>query len=222
MNLESLKTLVRLILSKLGRIKILVDNGHGWNTAGKCSPDSVVKEWHVNRDIAEAEVTYLKGLGFDAELLVPEEYDVSLAERCRRVNYWCNLLGRDHVLMLSVHLNASGRGDWMPGRGWSVWTTVGVTQSDAWAEAVWQRAHVKWPGSSGGLKCISQTKDGDHDYESNFYVLRHTICPAILCEDFFMDNAQDYAYINSATFHYEIAEVLALGTIDYLKQRAGL
>lgn len=222
MNLDSLKTLVRLILSKLGKIKILVDNGHGWNTAGKNSPDHVIKEWHVNRDMAEAVVTFFKGLGLDAELLVPETNDISLAERCRRVNAWCAKLGSKNVLMLSCHLNAAGNGNWMNARGWSVWTTRGVTISDAWAECVWKRANAKWPGGNGGLKTISQTGDGDHDYEENFYILRHSNGPAILCEDFFMDNAQDYAYINSATFHYEIAEVLALGTIDYLKQRAGL
>jgi len=221
-ELELLKNLILLILRKLGRIKILVDNGHGWNTAGKQSPDKVIKEWHVNRDMAEAVVTYFRGLGLDAELLVPETNDISLQERCRRVNAQCAALGKDHVLMLSCHLNASGRGDWMKARGWSVWTTVGLTASDAWAECVWKRADVKWPGGNGGLKTISQTSDGDHDFESNFYILRHTNCPAILCEDFFMDTKADYDYINSASFHYDVSEVLVHGTIDYLRGRAGV
>ena len=222
MTLDELKALVVAILLKLGRIRILIDNGHGWNTAGKQSPDKVIKEWHVNRDIAEVVVTYFRGIGIDTELLVPETEDVSLAERVRRVNAQCAALGSGHVLLLSIHLNAAGHGDWMKARGWSVWTTRGVTKSDAWAECVWQRANAKWPGKGGGLKCIAQTSDGDHDYESDFYILRKTACPAILCEDFFMDNPQDYEAINTPTFHYDVSEVLVAGTVEYLKQRAGL
>ena len=95
-ELELLKNLILLILRKLGRIKILVDNGHGWNTAGKQSPDKVIKEWHVNRDMAEAVVTYFRGLGLDAELLVPETNDISLQESTLQIA----LAIRDEVLDL--------------------------------------------------------------------------------------------------------------------------
>lgn len=222
MDLNYLKTLASSVLSKFGRVRILVDNGHGYNTAGKHSPDKVVKEWHVNRDIAEAVVTLFRGIGMDAELLVPETVDISLGERCRRVNAQCSVLGKDHVLMLSCHLNAAGNGQWMKARGWSVWTTRGVTESDKWAECVWQRANEKWHNGTDGLKTISDTSDGDHDYESDFYILRNTNCPAILCENFFMDNKQDYDYINSPGFHYDVAEVLVTGTMDYLKKKTNI
>lgn len=55
------------------------------------------------------------GLGFDAELLVPKEEDVSLAERFRRVNTWCVVHGMENAICVSIHFNAYGNG--------SVWTS---------------------------------------------------------------------------------------------------
>lgn len=67
-------------------MKILIDNGHGSNTPGKCSPDGRLKEYAYTREIAGRVVFELRKLGIDAELVVKEEVDVPLAERCRRVN----------------------------------------------------------------------------------------------------------------------------------------
>ena len=80
------------------KIKILIDNGHGNNTAGKCSPDKRFREYAWNREIAAKVVHRLKKLGYDVELLVPELYDVSLLERVHRVNVYCQSLGKDNVL----------------------------------------------------------------------------------------------------------------------------
>ena len=33
--------------------------------------------------------------------------------------------------------------------------------------------------------------DGDKDKEANFYVLKNTICPAVLTENFFMTNKEE-------------------------------
>ena len=52
-------------------IKIWIDNGHGDNTPGKCSPDKKFREYAYNREIAAEVVNGLKKLGYDAELLVP-------------------------------------------------------------------------------------------------------------------------------------------------------
>ena len=73
-------------------MKILIDNGHGVNTA-------------------RAIVADCKDLGYDAELLVPEEYDVCLSARCYRANCWCDRLGKRNVLLVSIHVNAAGKGD---------------------------------------------------------------------------------------------------------------
>ena len=35
------------------------------------------------------------------------------------------------------------------------------------------------------------------DFEENFYILKHTKCPAVLTENFFMDNVDDVRFLES-------------------------
>ena len=93
------------------KMKILIDNGHGCNTPGKRSPDGRFREYAWAREIARAIVADINDLGYDAELLVPEEYDVCLSARCYRVNSWCDRLGKRNVLCVSLTVNAAGEGD---------------------------------------------------------------------------------------------------------------
>lgn len=73
-------------------MKILLDPGHGSNTPGKRSPDGRFLEYRFNRDIALDVQKQLTLSGYDATILVPEDYDVSLRARTERVNTWCRNL----------------------------------------------------------------------------------------------------------------------------------
>lgn len=75
-------------------MKILIDNGHGEETPGKQSPDGRLAEWAYTRDIAKRVTQCLRCKGYDVERLVPEKTDVSLKERCRRVNAVCKEHGK--------------------------------------------------------------------------------------------------------------------------------
>ncbi len=174
-------------------MNILIDNGHGADTPGKCSPDGVLREHLYAREIARQIVQNLKARGNDAELLVPETEDVPLAERARRVNEWCGRLGTDRVVLLSVHVNAAGNGAWMNARGWSAYTSKGQTRSDELATLLYAEAEKNFTGH----RIRRDTSDGDPDWEENFYILRKTKCPAVLTENFFMDNKQDVSYLLS-------------------------
>ena len=122
-------------------MKILIDNGHGSNTAGKRSPDGLFREFSYTREIA-AEVTYqLRKKGYDCELVVPELYDVSLLDRVHRVNVKCQSLGASNVLLVSIHCNAAGNGkEWKNARGWEAWTSKGQTEGDKLAECLYESA----------------------------------------------------------------------------------
>ena len=127
-------------------MKILIDNGHGAETRGKRSPDGRLLEYRENRIIARGIVTALAARGLDAALLVPEENDIPLPERCRRVNDWCRLLGKDHVILISIHSNAAGRGDrWLSARGWCAYTTRGATRADALEKDFYVLRHTLCP-----------------------------------------------------------------------------
>ena len=112
-------------------MKIFIDNGHGLMTAGKRSPDGQFREPFYNREISRRVVSDLQDRGLDAELLVPEDDDISLAERVRRINAACFLLGKRNVILVSIHVNAAGNGSkWLNATGWSVYTCKGQTESD--------------------------------------------------------------------------------------------
>ena len=64
-------------------MKILIDNGHGQETAGKRSPDGRLLEWSYNREIARRIVAALQSEHFYASLLVPEDEDIPLRKAAR-------------------------------------------------------------------------------------------------------------------------------------------
>ena len=109
-------------------MKILLDPGHGSNTHGKRSPDGRFLEYRFNRDIALDVQKQLTLSGYDATILVPEDYDVSIRARTERVNTWCRQLGKKNVCLISIHTNAAGNGrQWMNARGWCCYTSRGQT-----------------------------------------------------------------------------------------------
>ena len=122
-------------------MKILIDNGHGIQTKGKRSPDGKLLEYAYTRELARQVVTELKNKGYDAELLVPEEDDIPLSERVRRVNAHCTALGKTNVILISIHVNAAGDGTkWMNATGWSCYTCKGQTESDRLADCLYKAA----------------------------------------------------------------------------------
>lgn len=174
-------------------MKILIDNGHGQDTPGKRSPDGKFREYLYAREIAKAIEIELKSLGLDAERIVTESKDISLEERVRRVNEICGRLGEENVALVSVHCNASKNGEWGKARGWSAYTSRGRTKSDELATLLYMEAAKNFTGQT----IRKDSSDGDPDWEAGFYMLRKTKCPAVLTENFFMDNEQDLAYLTS-------------------------
>lgn len=107
---------------------VLLDNGHGKETAGKRSPvwsdGSQLFEWEFNRDIVRRISEKLEADGIPYRILVPEETDISLTERARRANEIAKE-NNGKAYVLSIHANAGG------GTGWEVYTSPGQTPSDA-------------------------------------------------------------------------------------------
>ena len=195
-------------------MKILIDNGHGIDTKGKRSPDGRLLEYAQNRLLAGRIVSALQARGLDASLLVPEETDIPLPERCRRVNEWCRQLGKDNVLLISIHCNAAGRGDrWLTARGWCAYTSRGNTKADALATCLYATAQAHLPGK----RLRTDYTDGDPDMEADFYILRHTTAPAVLTENLFMDNPSDCAFLLSEEGQQSLVDLHVDGIIRYLQ-----
>lgn len=194
---------------------ILIDNGHGEQTAGKRSPDGILREYAYTRQVAAEVVAELRQQGYNAQLLTPEKSDISLGERCRRVNRVCNRVGKKNALLVSVHLNAAGMGDkWASATGWAAFTSRGRTQADILADSLYAAARRAFPDK----RLIADRRDGDSDLEAGFYILRHTLCAAVLTENFFQDSRFDCDFLMSGEGFAAVVRAHVEGIIAYVNR----
>ena len=191
-------------------MKVLIDNGHGETTPGKCSPDKRLKEWAYTREIADMVVFGLKKLGIDAERIVKEDTDVPLSERCRRANAIYKDTGKKAIL-ISIHCNAAGSGaSWMNARGWSVFVSKNAsTNSKKLATCLGEAAETQ------RVTIRKQTPKLLY-WEQNLAICRDTNCPAILTENFFQDNKEDVEYLLSREGKQTVARIHIDGIVKYL------
>ena len=190
-------------------MKVLIDNGHGSNTPGKCSPDGRLKEYAYAREIAVRLEAELRKKGIDAERIVKEEIDVPLSERCRRANEY----KASDTLLVSIHCNAAGNGsEWMQARGSEAWTSIGQTKADKLATCLYESAERYLLG----MKMRKDMTDGEPDKESGFYILKHTKCPAVLTENLFQDNREDVDFLLSDEGKRMIVDLHVQGIMNYL------
>lgn len=192
-------------------MKVLIDNGHGEKTAGKRSPDGTLREYAYAREVAERVVNALRLRGIDAERLVPEKSDIDLKERVRRVNAHCLKHGAENVLLVSVHLNASGNGtSWGQGRGWQVCVGRNASSSSRRAASCLTEAAV-----GAGLKVRRYKPDQDW-WAQNLFLMEKTRCPAVLTENLFMDNREDCALLMSEDGMDRIVRLHVEGIMAYI------
>ena len=195
-------------------MKILIDNGHGRETAGKRSPDGRLLEWSYNREIARRVVAALQSEHFYASLLVPEDEDISLAERCKRVNRVCSELGRRNVCLISIHVNAAGRGNkWHNATGWCCYTSKGQTEGDTLANCLGAAALQILPGH----RMRFDYSDGDPDQEADFAILHKTACAACLTENGFMDCKESLEFLLTDEGKQSIVDLHVQGIKEYVE-----
>ena len=194
-------------------MKILIGNGHGQSTPGKRSPDGRFLEFQFNRTIAKQIVDDLRDRGYDAELLVPEDDDISLTERCRRVNAWCLLHGKKNAICISIHFNAHGNGyEWTKASGWAIYTSKGNTAADELATAIAEAAKTNLPA----MKMRADFSDGDIDFEEDFKILRGTLCPCVLSENGFMTNEKECRWLQTEEALSALVKTHVEGIVNYL------
>lgn len=200
------------------KFKIIIDPGHAESTKGKCMVDpetgNVFYEYISNRSIAKLVYDGCVEMNIPCEYVInpDEKYDVPISKRAQLANEIANEFGKDKCLYISIHSDACGNGrTWENAGGWSIWTSVGKTQSDEYAEIFFEEAKKILP--EYGFKLRKDLSDGDNDCESNFTVLKNTICPAVLIENLFFTNRVEQAFLKSDKGKSILAKVI-LNAID--------
>lgn len=194
-------------------IVVCIDAGHGINTPGKCSPNKSLREWKWNREVAAMVHTQLKEQGIDARLVVTEDQDISLTERCRRINYICNQKGKKNVVSVSVHVNAAGSdGKWHEARGWAVFVAPEASQNSK------DLAGMLYDVAIGkGLQCRKPMPNQKY-WTKSLAMVKKTVCPAVLVENFFQDNKADCEWLLTDEGKTTCASVMVEGILKYINR----
>lgn len=173
-------------------MKIVVNAGHGPDTAGKRTPDGSLREFHFNAPTAR--YTAARLLEYEGvEILHPfdDSRDVPLKERTDRANSW------PADLYLSIHANAYG---------------------DSWNETagIETYVHKSRPAEALTLANAVQKKlvegSGRPDRgvkTADFHELRETHMTAVLVECGFMTNRGEAALLKSDAYRRICAESIA-------------
>ncbi len=187
----------------------ILDNGHGgiidgeYQTPGKRSPvwedGSQLFEGEFNRAIVNRLVKMCAEKGIECINLVDTQEDTPLSKRTAKANSIHREKG--NTIYVSIHANGFNKES---ANGWSVYTSEGETNSDIVASVLAEKAQKEFPDEY----MRKDTRDGDADKESNFWVLRKTAMPAILSENFFMTNYDNcHKYLLSEEGRDRIAKI---------------
>lgn len=197
-------------------VKVLIDNGHGENTPGKCSPDKRLREYAYAREIARRVEKCLRCKGYEAQRIVEEETDVPLSERCKRVNDICKQVGTKNVLLVSIHNNAAGGdGKWHEARGFSAHVGLNASsKSKMLAQYLWNEAIQQ------GLKGNRSVPSAPY-IAQNLAICRDTACPAVLTENLFQDNKEDVELLLSEEGKEKVTATHVNAIVNFIKDYYG-
>lgn len=184
-------------------VRIAIDAGHGYNTAGKRTPDGE-REWTFNDKVARAAIARLNTYGGVEILRVDDptgKVDIPLATRTNRANAW------KADVYVSLHHNAL-IGTWGAHGGVETFTFNGENANSV-SQRIAAEIHPRVLSAMGisnrGIK------------KANFHVLRETKMPAILVEGGFMDSLADILALRNDAKLAAQGEAVADGLAAYYK-----
>ena len=199
----------------------LLDAGHGgmspkgaYTTAPAkmhIFPDGLtIYEGVNNRKIVDKLRRLLFLSNIDHHLIHEPWRDTPLKERVALANRLHT--EKKNCIYLSIHSDAMPDCAHGKGSGFSVYTSIGHTQSDAIAEIFCATYLRRLPQ----FRFRRNLADGDMDHEENFYVLKNTTCPAVLVENLFFDNRKEAEFLLSESGQTQIAMTLfeAIVTVE--------
>lgn len=194
------------------KLAVILDDGHGMETAGKRSSISGMKENEFNRAVVADMVTICKSNGFLYKEVAPTDSDTPLSQRTNTANVWVNQLKKQYPkdeivpIYLSVHANAGG------GTGCEAWvynkadTSTVILSSNILAELA--KLGLKNRGVKRGYPCSHNNRPS---CGCNFAVNRNTTMPSSLIECAFMDTKSDAEKLLDSKFRCNCAIAIMTG-----------
>lgn len=188
-------------------MNILLDAGHGCNTAGKRSLDGRLIEGIWSRKMVAVLAAQLTAMGHNVVRLVPEEEDIPLAIRARRAN----AAARRDTILISLHADADPNAVHGPtaARGLSTWVYDKASPKSLELACAISR-------EACACSLLGNRRTPACGYRrANFAILRETKCPAVLVECGFMTNESDVTFLLSRVGMEKIAHAIANACLEY-------
>lgn len=181
--------------------KLVLDAGHGINTAGKRTPDNI-REWSMNNNVCkliEQKLQAYEGITVYRTDDTTGKTDISLSERVAK----CNSINPD--LFISIHHNATSS-SWVDNvTGTEVyWHTYGTQEDKKVANILAPKLASKTGLKNRGVK------------QAQFAVLGCK-ATAILCESGFMNSRIDHSVITSTKGQEAYANAVVETVVEYLQ-----
>ena len=214
---------------------VILDNGHGgmlnntYQTSGKRSPfldGKPLFEGVFNRGVVAKIARLLDFADIDHEILVPEERDISLSERVKRVNDLYKK--RPDAILISVHANGHqykyidkdckiiydqrihgviSRNKLYSTRGLE-WTTANGSETFIARTASKKSVEIAEIIQSNYVRLIPEIRNRGVK-RAGFAMVKRTHCPAVLIECGFMTNKNECQFLRSN--EYRIARAIFTG-----------
>ena len=140
----------------------------------------------------------------------------SSQELVKRVQIVNAIAKKTDCLYISIHVNASAKSGWDKATGFAIYTSTGETKSDILATDIFDEATKLLKPIGKSLR--KDMSDGDPDFEENFYVLRKTICPAVLTENFFQNTKSDVEFLESEEGFKTVVTYHVNGILKYMNR----
>ena len=201
------------------QIKIILGTAHLSSTPGKRSPDGKFREYVYSRKVCKAVQEELLSRGVDCVIDYLDDDMPGLTssqELVRRVQIVNEMAKKTDCLYVSIHVNASAKNGWDKATGFSIYTSPGETKSDILATDIFDEATKLLKPLGKSLR--KDMSDGDPDFEENFYVLRKTLCPAVLTENFFQNSKSDVEFLESEEGFKTVVAYHTQGILKYLNR----
>jgi len=163
-----------------------------------------------NRHLMARVQQKLERLGIPYLPVYHEYLDFPLEYRVAQANWYYRNYRRG--IFLSAHANASG----VNARGFEIYTSPGVTDSDRIADYLWDNVEDLL---GDRIVMRQDLSDGDHDKEARFYVLVRTVMPALLIEHLFFDNFYDARLLMDEEIVDRFSEAQVRSIIQYANRQ---
>lgn len=179
---------------------VLIDSGHNEFTAGKRSPDNLLKEYEFNLDVSQRIKVLLEKHGVKAvvqQVKIPDSVK-EINERVRQAN------DKKPDLLVSIHANAWGSG-FNNANGWEIFCWKMEGESYELAQAIKEESIPFLGLRNRGIK------DGSH-----LAMIAGTTMPAVLIEHGFYTNEAECELLKTDAFRQKCAVADAKGILKHL------